>query len=328
LRNRWRRAPDRQPAPPDRPAEQAGQIFSLAIASDSEYERTSIELLEQAAREAGLSSYLVDPHNLDETYQKLAGGEIGFRFYYDRASDTTPDFLKLYDLVVQRNIPVLDTWQDLGWAADKAFMHDEFDANGVPTPYTIIIPPFDHLEGVHHVETDLSKLGKPFVIKPANTTGGGIGVVRKAGSLQDVHEARQLYQDNKYLLQEKVIPFEKDNKRFWFRGFYVCGQVVCVWWNDLTHLYESLTDEDVRSYNLGPLFTLVRKIAAVCKLHFFSTEIAFDIHGRFVVVDYVNEVCDLRLKSLYRDGVPDEIVRGIACQIVRYVSKQTRTRIP
>ena len=49
----------------------------------------------------------------------------------------------------------------------------------------------------------------------------------------------------------------------------------------------------------------------VCGLDFFSTEIALTSEGRFVTVDYVNEICDMRLQSGHADGVPDALVTAI-----------------
>jgi len=40
---------------------------------------------------------------------------------------------------------------------------------------------------------------------------------------------------------------------------------------------------------------------------FFSTEIALAKDGRYVVVDYVNDPCDMRPQSKHFDGVPDTI---------------------
>lgn len=167
---------------------------------------------------------------------------------------------------------------------------------------------------------DLAKLGRPFIIKPANTTGGGIGVVDGAETLQDVLQARQKYKTDKYLLQEKVKPIEKDGYRFWFRCFYSCGLVTCCWWNDLTHEYQILTPDQIAAYELGLLFTQVRRIAQISRLQFFSTEIALNQSGRFVVIDYVNEICDMRLKSAHFDGVPDVVVEQIARYLVRHVA--------
>jgi len=296
------------------------QVFDFAIAIDDIiYDWNFIQLLEQAAQRIGLTTYLIMPNNLKETIQKLQAEQIDFKFYYDRASDTSPEFLDVYDWVTQKNIPILDTIATLKRAADKATMHLEFIANGIVTPYTIIIPPVSKTEDISPSIVDLSNLGRPFIIKPANTTGGGRGVVKGAETLQDILQARIQYHNDKYLLQEKIVPLEHGGKRFWFRGFYACGAVECAWWNDLTHVYEPLTEESVKIYQLDQLFSIVKKIADICNLNFFSTEIAINQKREFVVIDYVNEICDMRLQSQHADGVPDEIVHNITQSIAAYV---------
>jgi len=45
---------------------------------------------------------------------------------------------------------------------------------------------------------------------------------------------------------------------------------------------------------------------------FFSTEIAMTPAGQFVTVDYVNEICDMRLQSRHPDGVPDRLALAIS----------------
>jgi hypothetical protein len=203
-------------------------------------------------------------------------------------------------------------------------MHLEFIANGLVTPYTIIIPPFNTTEKILLSVADLAQLGRPFIIKPANTTGGGIGVVDGAETLQDILTARQVYHNDKYLLQEKVKPIARDGKRFWFRGFFCCGLIDCSWWDDSTHRYEMLNPTEVSFYQLEGLFQIVEKISNIIKLNFFSTEIALCQSGKFIVIDYVNEICDMRLKSQHADGVPDEIVLKIVNQIVDYVKEKKK----
>ncbi len=51
-------------------------------------------------------------------------------------------------------------------------MHLEFIANGLATPYTVILPSFESRPDPGISASDLAPLGKPFFIKPANTTGG------------------------------------------------------------------------------------------------------------------------------------------------------------
>lgn len=298
------------------------QLYHLAIASDWEYDQDFIRLLEQAAREIGLRTYIIWPSNLEEAIRNIENEIISFSFFYDRASDTSLEFLKLQNLMVDRNVPVLDKWQNLKWAADKAIMHAEFIEAGIHTPHTVLIPPYKSEENISLLEEMLLPLGNPFIAKPANTIGGGKGVIKEARTTKDIFQARQTFPSERYLLQEKIVPLEQENRRFWFRGYYACGLVQAAWWNDLTHLYDLLTDEEVERYHLEPLFQVIEKIAQVCKINFFSTEIALDRGGKFITIDYVNEVCDMRLKSCHFDGVPDEVVKKVANQIVAFVKKE------
>jgi hypothetical protein len=72
-------------------------------------------------------------------------------------------------------------------------------------------------------------------------------------------------------------------------------------------------------YHLQPLAMMIKKIAANCELQFFSTEPAWDTEDRFYAIDYVNEICDMRLQSKRYDGVPDDLVRLISESIVNYI---------
>ena len=47
---------------------------------------------------------------------------------------------------------------------------------------------------------------------------------------------------------------------------------------------------------------------------------ARDAAGRLVVIDYVNEICDMRLRSIHADGVPDAVVARIADRIAAYAA--------
>ncbi|MDZ7270166.1 MAG: hypothetical protein ONB17_00985 [candidate division KSB1 bacterium] len=293
--------------------------YDLALALDWEYDWDFVRLIERHAKALGLSTFVVWKNNLAATVELVRAGRMRIRFLIDRASDAAHEFYPLQLLVAEQGGEVLEPLEKLRWASDKATMHLEFIANGLHTPFTIILPPFDSTEEVRLSVAELAHLGRPFVVKPANTTGGGIGVVEGAETLQDVLEARQEHRYDKYLLQQKVVPLERDGHQFWFRGYFACGLTECAWWNDRTHLYQVLTPDEVERYQLAQLFAIVEKIAAICRLRFFSTEIALDRQGVFVVIDYVNELCDMRLQSRYADGVPDEIVDRIASRLAAYV---------
>lgn len=288
------------------------RTYDLVISSDWEYDGDFIALVRAAARARGLSSLLVTPDNLPGTLRDLASGCLDFGVLLDRAAISSPEFFPLQDALRRRGREVLEPVERLRWASDKATMHLELIANGILTPHTIILPSLESCPGLPVRESDLGVLGLPFVIKPANTTGGCLGVVESAFSLFDVERARHVYPRDKYLLQTRVVPAELDGRRAWFRGFYAAGAVLCTWWDDRTHVFGELTSAQVESFGLAPLFDIIERIARICGLRFFSTEIVLDPAGRFLVIDYVNETCDMRLQSVHRDGVPDSVVAIVA----------------
>jgi hypothetical protein len=293
--------------------------FDLALASDWEYDGDFFGLITDEARLLGLSTVVITPANLADAGRAFREGSLDFRALFDRAASAAPEFAELQDLARGRDRLVLDPMENLRWASDKATMHLEFLSAGLLAPYTLILAPFRTAPDPGLADADLAPLGRPFYIKPANTTGGSLGVVHDAETLSDVEQARRTYPDDKYLLQERVVPRERGGRRYWFRGFWSYGFVQAAWWDDRTHLYAELTAADVAADGLEPLFDIVRRIAGVCRLGFFSTEVALDDRDRFVVVDYVNEACDMRLQSRHPDGVPDPVVRTVARRLAGHV---------
>jgi len=302
------------------------ETFDLAVAWDWEYDRDFIGILETRLRHNGLLFYSVSHHNLDETLQRLRAGGLRFRSFLDRASDSDERFLPLVRFIRRASTYVLNPPEAVRHAADKATMHLELLAKGVHVPFTIIITPYSKKKEVELSITDLAHLGRPFIIKPANTTGGGTGVILGAETLKDVIESRQHHKNDKYLLQEKIRPRAFDGRKGWYRVLCVFGRATPCWWDDETHVYGLLSQEDLTRHHLRPLITQTKRIHEVCGLEFFSTEIAATEDDRFVSVDYVNEVCDMRLQSLHPDGVPDPVVEHVCNLIARALRTRVRSR--
>ncbi len=292
--------------------------YDLVITHDWEYDRDFVRLVEGSARARSLSTLLVAPAEAGRALGDFRSGAIDFGLLFDRASGSSPEFIELQALAVERGRDVLEPLDKIRWASDKATMHLEFLSAGIHTPHTLILPSYAAQAEVPLTSADLAPLGVPFVIKPANTTGGSLGVVADASTPADVLAARRTYPADKYLLQEKIIPDLRGGRRFWFRGFYVLGEVHLTWWDDRTHVYDELSYAEAEARGLLPIYAIVRAIARVSKLRFFSTEVARDEGGRLLVVDYVNEICDMRLRSGHADGVPDPVVRRIADRIAAF----------
>lgn len=303
------------------------KVYDLAVAWNWEFDKDFIAGVEQACRRRGVSVYLVEPHNVEETLNDLREGALGCRSLYDRASDADEAFLPLVSLLLDAKADMINRHDFVEHAKDKATMHLEFISRGITTPFTVIISPYNKRKGVELSLSDLEKLGRPFIIKPANTTGGGIGVVLGAETLKDVIEARQHQKNDKYLLQEKIEPKCLDRKRAWFRVFFAFGEIIPCWWDDLTHIYHELAQGEEEQFELTGLRPIMKKIHDTCRLDFFSSEIALTREGNLVVVDYVNEICDMRLQSKFVDGVPDPIVQKIESLIAgRILTVKERPR--
>jgi hypothetical protein len=208
------------------------------------------------------------------------------------------------------------------WASDKATMHLEFLTHGINVPYTIILPPYEENPDLDFIP--LEKVGKPFVIKPA-CGGCGDGVVLDARSLEDIQIARQEYENDKYLVQEKIIPVGIGKKRAWFRVFYACGEVLPCWWDDQTRIADVLSPSQIDEKIYLEIEHIVRKIASISNLDLFSTEIVLTSSENLLVIDHANDQVDLRKKSSHFDGIPDEVVDRIVTSMVdwvqRYVSR-------
>lgn len=282
--------------------------FDIAISYVWEFDKDFIDLIEKTLQPYGLSTFIITEKNIHEVTDLIKRRKLWFHSYLDRASDVDDDFSELAKVLTRRKCRIFNPYKNVEHAIDKANMHLEFITAGLNVPYSIIIPPHDDREELVLSVDDLAILGRPFIIKPCNTTGGGIGVVTGAETLREVLLERRTNKSDKYLIQQKITPCILDDHTAWFRCFWAFGKPIASWWDDKTHIYELLLAEQIQSYSLQKLNQITRTIAGITQLDFFSTEIVLTTDKKFVVIDYVNDQCDMRLKSLHRDGVPDDIV--------------------
>ena len=296
----------------------------VALLWEWEFDEDFIRILDYKCYQFGLQSYIIHRYNLGEVQSQLERGEFSCLTFYDRASDTDLSFETIVREIQQlESVPLNDPFR-LESAVDKANMHHQLIAQGIQVPYTIILSPTRDWTKMKIGE--LMRLGEPFIIKPA-IGGGGFGVEVNAKTLSDIVKAREGKNKERFLLQEKVLPIQFGERRAWFRIFYVNGKVIPCWWDDLSHIYHRMTLEEEKIYGLERLTSETFKIAEIAQLNFFSTEIAIVDRETFVVVDYVNDQCDMRLKSRFHDGVPDDVVDEVAVEIARYAQERIR-RMP
>jgi hypothetical protein len=298
---------------------EAVRDFDLAIAWNWQYDADFIDALNQACLKKGLKPYLVNPSNFYETLQLLRERRIRFRYFFDRASDSDVRFFELEQLLYEQGCLFINHPERIKWIDDKILLHMEFIINKFPVPTTFIYYPAD---GYRTVLSKIKQVGIPFVVKPAHKVDeGGQGVLINAHSVEDVYQWHGRYNNFIFLLQKQVMPCIMDKKTAWFRVFYIMGKIIPVWWDPMTHIYDSVTKKQVEKFRLQRLFELTRQIARIYKLGFFSTEIAIEKGRRFFVTDYVNDQCDMRRKSKYPDGICDELFDQVSETIVSRLHK-------
>jgi hypothetical protein len=286
--------------------------FDLCLPWYWEYDIDFVHFAEQACQEQGLTFWQITPDNLLESITALYKGEKWFSTLLDRAQGDDR-FLPINNWARQYNKRRFNPPELSKWSEDKATMHLELINAGIHTPFTILLPPF--LEQPALPRLDLTPLGEHFVIKPSNE-GGSAGVILGASSLDQILRARMEFPEQKYLLQATVTPRTIQGRPAWFRVFYSVSKVYPCWWHPLTHVFANVTQSEESKYDLAPLHDITQRIASICRLDWFTTEIALT-HEEFVVVDYVNDQIDTRIQSKAVDGVPDEVMRNVARELVR-----------
>lgn len=299
--------------------------FDVAVAWNWPHDAGFVGAFQSACQTRGLTVLEVTPDNLHSVLAALTTGQMAFRAFMNRAADTDARFLDLVRWAREQGAFRINPHERETYTADKATMHLELISAGLDTPYTIILAPFVEQPYLH--DLDLSPLGASFAIKPA-LGGGGQGVVLEATHHDQVQQARQAFPYDKYLVQAHVEPAQLDGKPAWFRVIYCAGEVYVSWWPPQTHVYHPVTKEDVVRHHLGALYDMAVRIAEVCRLHLFSTEIALTQEGEFLAVDYVNDQIDLRLKSQATDGVPDAIVQEIGERLAGLVHDYLAAGLP
>jgi len=295
---------------------QREMFADLTILWEWQYDEDFVRIIDSKCQQFGLQSYLIHPFHLAEVEENLRNGSFATRIFYDRASDNDPRFENFAKQLIAMGSYPLNNTEKLESVLDKATMHQKLLDHGLRVPYTIILSPAKDWTKIKIGE--LIRLGEPFIIKPA-IGGGGDGVEANAKTLFDIVKAREGTGKERLLLQEKVLPIQFGDRRAWFRVYYVCGEVLCCWWDDLSHIYFRVTPEEEMVYGLGRLKTVAQQIAEITQLHLFSAEIAIVDRETFVVIDYVNDQCDMRLKSNHPDGVPVDVVEDIAFHLARFV---------
>ena len=295
------------------------RIYDFVMTHNLDADDLFIHQVQQHCAAARLNFFLVEPLWVEPLFDRFNQGRVWARVLLNMHSEHhQPEeiFHRLVRLAAERNTFVIDPPDRALAAFDKARLHARLIGAGIHVPYTIFAP-WQGMEGFQLSEADRAVLGSPFVIKPAMGYGRR-GLVLDATSELDLARSVKAWGAGDYLLQRRVAARVINDWPAYFRVYYVFGSVWCCWWNCHNDNYRLATPQEIETLNLRPLEDIIRRIAGLTGMNFFSSEIAWVESGEFVVIDYVNDQCHMLSQSADpQRGVPDEVVAAIAQRLVQ-----------
>jgi hypothetical protein len=304
------------------------RIYDLAMTHKLDADDFFIHRIQQHCAEARLNFFLIEPAWVETFYQGLREKKVGTKVLLNMHSEHhLPDdiYHKLVKLAAEQGTQVIDPPEKALLAFDKARLHPQLIGAGIHVPYTVIVARA-LADTFQLTEEQKADLGMPFVIKPSLGYGRK-GLVLDAMGEKDLQRSISAWPDENYLLQKKIVPRQINGAPAYFRVYFVFGAVWFAWWNCYKDNYRIVTPQEGNEFNLKPLEEIIRRIAALTGMNFFSSEIAQTEAGEFVAIDYMNDQCHMLSQSANAlIGVPDEIVAGIARQLVEASRKLMGSR--
>lgn len=289
--------------------------IDLAISYIWKFDLEFVTLIEDIFQKSGLSTFVITKQNLEEVLILLKKKKLAFKAYLDRASDEDQKFKSITKILNRKDVFIINPHPITCKVINKFYFHKKLSKKHFTVPKTILISSLSKNKSVRISDEQLNLLGIPFIIKPAQFSGGGHGVIKNGITKDQLLEEMNKNPNEDYLIQEKIHPIKNCGRKAWFRIFWAFGKIIPTWWDDQTHIYHILTTDEIEKYKLHKLIKIVQRLARLSKLDYFSSEIAVTKDHRFILIDYINDQCDMRLQSKHIDGVPDRVVIEFIAQM-------------
>ncbi len=296
------------------------RVFDLAMTHGLDSDDFFIHRIQERCAQLGMNFFLIEPIWLEPFRFQFEQGNLSVRVLLNMHSEhhnPSDPFLRLIHSAAEKGVMMIDDPRVALDAFDKARFHARLVREGMPVPTTVIVG-HEELSGYEFTPGLFAALGSTFVIKPAKGYGRR-GVVLNASAPEDLRRSAAAWPDSHYLLQERIRPRLVNDQPMYFRAFHVFGKIHVCLWNCFTDAYSreiDSTDAEFKDCH-GRITELVNKLASLCGMKFFSTEIAIDGENKIFLIDYVNDQCHMLTKSSSPgNGVPDDLVRAVAFGLV------------
>ena len=296
------------------------EIFDLGIAWNCAQDTDFVKELNDCALKEGLRSYLIHAYNFYSTLKDISENNIWFPFFLDRTVDDSTPLCEVEDFFKRRSTVFINYPERVKRLLNRYKIYLEPITYNVSLPARMLLKPQDSR---HILESKLKYLSKSFVLKFVGNFSSATTNI-DVRSVDDVLKLREQHGNITCIAQEKIEPIILDNRRASFRNIYCLGDAIPLWWNSANNIHEILSQKDIDKFKLARLTSISKEIAHSSKLDFFLTDIVVDKNGDYLVTDQINTHPDMRRKSKFNDGIPDEAVDRIIKNIICFVKQKTR----
>jgi hypothetical protein len=277
-------------------------------------------MFQEAMAPYGLSLLVANKHNAATLTHELRAGTIRPHVYLDLCSAVHPEFGTLLKAAADAGVYTVGHPAKLEQWTYKARAQKALEDAGLPVPPTVVIRAGDPTREL--TADERQHVGDRCVIKPSWGVAGKGVVANVQPTAQNIEAARQFNPKDDYLVQ-RMIKWERFGQRTaYLRGYNVLGYRTLLWWAPETKMYDLVTWDDVREHDLMPAVELIDRVAAVTGMDYFSSEIAITNgvgQPRFVLIDYVNDQCDMNPITAQPDGPPEEWVKWVCERFAEFV---------
>lgn len=294
------------------------RVYDLAMTHLLDSDDLFIHRIQELAAAARLNFFLIEPLWAESFLAGLESGRVHVRVLLNMHSEHhRPDDLyhQLIWSAANHGTLVIDPPAIALAAFDKGLLHPRLLEAGIPVPFTKVVERAEVMS-LTLTEAERAALGSPFIIKPGMGYGRR-GLIPHATDEGDLTQSLAAFPDARYLLQRRIdVSVSEEGEPLYFRVFHVFGDIWMTWWNPRHDRYRLVSPLEKDRHDLARLEDLVRRLAELTGMRFFSSEIALSPDGP-VVIDYINDQCHMLSQSAdAQKGAPDELVLGIARRLV------------
>lgn len=284
-----------------------------------------LKLFHRAMSAYGLSLLLVNHTSVKESIVAVRKGRLVPRVYLDLSSRPGDAFYDLLHAMAEAGAHTICKPGHLQWTL-KANTHPVLEAAGLPVPPTVIFRKDDADRELTAEER--ARVGDRVVIKPSYGVAGLGAVIGAEPTRQAIASARDYDRRDDWLVQRMMSWTNFGDRAAYLRAYNILGVRTLMWW-DSRGGYRVLTWDDCRKYHLGGALELVGRVARAVGLEFFSTEIAITSEdpqdpNRYVLIDYVNDQCDIDPEADPNRSPPAQWVAWVCQQFARMTWQRKR----